>query len=107
MMPRSLAAAVAALVLAAGVAGTAEDTYLLQSRGKNYPADIDEWRKGEQRGGLKPYPPAPPGTPNPPDPLFHYGGSGTTSFAGPDLGLPFAQWMAKMEAQRPAIDKAA
>jgi hypothetical protein len=104
---RCLASAIVALLVAAGVALAADDTYLLQSRGKNHPADIDEWRKGEQRGGLKPYPPAPPGTPNPPDPLFHYGGSGATSFGGPDLGMPFASWMARMQAQRSGVDKAA
>jgi len=104
---RFLAPAIALLLVTAGSVRGAPDEYLLQSRGKNHPADIDEWRKGEQRGGLKPYPPAPPGTPNPPDALFHYGGSGATSFGGPDLGMPFAQWMAKMRAQRPAVDQAA
>jgi hypothetical protein len=87
--------------------GAAQDTYLKQSRGKNHPADIDEWRRGEERGGLKAYPPAPPGTPNPPGGLFQFGGSGATSFSGPDLGMPFAEWKRKMEEQRPAVDKAA
>jgi hypothetical protein len=77
--------------------GAAEDTYLKQSRGKNHPADIDAWRKGEERGGLKAYPPAPPGTPNPPGGLFQFGGSGATSFSGPDLGMPFAEWKRKTE----------
>ena len=105
-MIRFLVPAIAFLLLVQCVA-RADDLFLKQSRGKNHPADIDEWRKGEQRGDLKPFPPAPPGTPNPPDPLFRYGGSGATSFAGPDLGMPFAQWKAKMEAQRSAVDKAA
>jgi len=33
-----------------------KDTYLQQSPGANTPRDIDEWRKGESRGGLVPYP---------------------------------------------------
>ena len=39
----------------------AAQTYLQQSPGPGNPGDIDEWRKGEQRGELKPS----PGTPNP------------------------------------------
>ncbi len=83
------------------------DGHLLQSPGANYPNDIDVWRKGEQRGDLKAYPAAPPGTANPPGGLPQFGGSGTTSFGGPDIGMPFAEWKARMEAQRPAVDKAA
>jgi hypothetical protein len=85
----------------------ADDLFLKQSRGANGPADIDEWRKGEKRGDLKAYPDAPPGTPNPPGGPWRYGGSGRTSFAGPDLGMPFAQFRGAMERQRPQIDRAA
>ena len=81
--------------------------YLQQSPGVNTPKDIDEWRKGESRGGLAPFPAAPPGTPNPPGGLYHFGGSGTTSFGSPDLGKPFAVFKELMEKQRPAVDKAA
>src|ERR1051326_8428033 len=88
-------------------ARAADDTFLKQSRGKNHPADIDEWRRGEERGGLKPYPPAPPGTPNPPGGIFQFGGSSGSSFGSPDLGMPFATWRAKMEKQRPSVDKTA
>jgi len=81
--------------------------FLEQSRGVDNPADIDTWRQGEQRGGLAPYPPAPPGVPNPPGGLFQFGGGGRTSFGSPDLGMPFNEWRAKMEQQRPAVDRAA
>jgi hypothetical protein len=53
-----------------------EDTFLKQSRGVNHPRDIDEWRKKENRNGLKPYPAAPAGTPNPDGGLPQFGGSG-------------------------------
>ena len=65
-----------------------EDTFLRQSRGANHPKDIDEWRKGEKRNGLKPYPNAPPGTPNPAGGLSQFGGGSPSSFSGPDLGMP-------------------
>jgi hypothetical protein len=80
---------------------------LLQSPGFGQPYDLNEWRRGEQRGALKPYPPATPGTPNPAGGLFQFGGSDVTSFGQPTLSLPFAAWMAKMKEQRPAIDAAA
>ena len=84
-----------------------KDSYLQQSPGVNTPKDIDEWRKGENRGGLAPYPNAPPGTPNPPGGLYQFGGSGSTSYGGPELGKPFAEFKELMEKQRPAVDKAA
>lgn len=84
-----------------------DELFLRQSRGVNHPHDIDEWRKHEHRDGLKPYPPAPAGAPNPSDPLYRYGGSGSTSFSGPDLGEPFATFRARMLKQRPAVDRAA
>ncbi|MFI5288488.1 MAG: cytochrome C, partial [Polyangia bacterium] len=83
------------------------DLFLKQSPGAKNQKDLDEWRKHEDRHGLKPYPACPPGRANPADPLYRYGGSGPTSFAGPDLGMPFSVWMAKMRAQRPAVDRAA
>ncbi len=84
-----------------------KDSYLQQSPGANTPNDIDEWRKGENRSGLAPFPAAPPGTPNPPGGLYRFGGGGTTSFGSPDLGKPFAVFKELMEKQRPAVDKAA
>ncbi|MDB4965930.1 MAG: snr1 [Myxococcales bacterium] len=101
------------LVMAAAVPAHAnpakadEDTFLRQSRGVNQPRDMDEWRKGEKRGGLKPYPAAPAGTPNPAGGLPQFGGSGSTSFSGPDLGEPFASFRARMQKQRAAVDRAA
>ena len=83
------------------------DEFLKQSRGVNDPKNLDEWRKKDARGGLKPYPPAPAGTPNPAGGLQQFGGSGTTSFSGPDLPIPFAEFRAKMEKQRASVDKAA
>jgi cytochrome c peroxidase len=100
--------AVLALGLGASSARAQEfDTFLKQSRGANHPRDIDEWRKGEKRGGLKPYPNAPAGTPNPEGGLPQFGGSGSTSFGGPDLGMPFSVFRDKMKQQRLAVDKAA
>jgi hypothetical protein len=108
-MTLRLLATVAALLLArvALAADPATGGFLEQSRGANHPADIDAWRRQEQLDGLKPYPPAPPGVPNPPGGLFQFGGSGATSFGSPDLGVPFADWMAKMVAQRAEVDRAA
>jgi cytochrome c peroxidase len=94
------------LVLSVTIAH-ADDLFLKQSKGVNHPSNIDEWRKKENRGGLKPYPNAPAGQPNPSDGLWHYGGSAWTSFSGPDLTTPFAEFRAKMEKQRPSVDKQA
>ncbi len=80
---------------------------LLQSPGFSNPPDLDAWRGLEQRDGLAPYPPAPPGVPNPPGGLFRFGGSGGTSFGGPDLGVPFTEWRSSMTRQRAAVDAAA
>src|SRR5258705_3676394 len=80
------------------VAGAHEnEDFLKQSRGANNPKSIDEWRKGEKRGGLKAYPPAPPGTPNPAGGLWQFGGGSASSYGGPDLGMPFSEGKAKME----------
>ncbi len=98
------------ITLMASVGARAADPpqgFLLQSPGNNQPHDIDEWRKDEQRGSLKPYPAAPPGTTNPAGGLSQFGGSASSSFGSPDLGMPFVEWKKKMEAQRPAVDKAA
>jgi len=84
-----------------------KDQYLQQSRGVNSPKDIDEWRKDEKRNGLKPYPAAAPGDPNPTGGLYLFGGGGISSFSGPDLGMPFAVFRARMEKQRPVVDRAA
>ena len=104
----ALRRSVAVLLVAwSAYAVAADDLFLKQSPGKNNPVDIDQWRRGEDRHGLKPYPPAPPGTPNPPGGLFQFGGSGATSFGSPDLGMPFSEWRSKMQKQRPAVDRAA
>ncbi len=98
------------LLLASGTPALAGDTgelYLEQSRGVGDPDDLDAWRKGEQRGGLKPYPEVAPGTPNPADGLHRYGGGSRNSFGMPVVDMPFADWMAKMSRQRPAVDRAA
>ncbi|HWE27231.1 MAG TPA: hypothetical protein VHB97_04475, partial [Polyangia bacterium] len=85
-----------------------EDMFLKQSHGVNDPRDLDEWRKKENRSGLKPYPGAPAGTPNPSGGLPQFGGSGSTSFSGPDLGgEPFASFRARMLKQKPSVDRAA
>jgi cytochrome c peroxidase len=96
-------------VLATSSLGRAadEDTFLKQSRGVNHPKDIDEWRREEKRSGLRPYPNAPAGTPNPAGGLPQFGGSGSTSFGGPDLSGSFSEFRARMSRQRPQVDKAA
>ncbi|MDX2268156.1 MAG: hypothetical protein NW208_08620 [Bryobacter sp.] len=80
---------------------------LQQSPGANAPKDIQEWRKGEQKGKLRAYPKHPPGTPNPAGGLWRYGGSGPDSFASPTLPVPFAEWAARLRQQRPETDRAA
>ena len=45
------------------------------------------------------------GTPNPAGGLPQFGGSGATSFSGPDLGEPFASFRARMLKQQPAVDQ--
>jgi len=94
--------AIAAMTIVA-VSGAAQ-SYLQQSQPANDPKDINTWRQGETRNGLKPYPPAPPGTPNPPGGLWQYGGGSDSSFAPPTLGEPFAKFREKMAAQRAKID---
>ena len=82
--------------------------YLQQSPGAGDPADLDRWRSGDRlEGGLTPYPPAPPGTPNPAQPLFTFGGRGGTTFGSVNLGMPFAEWKQRMQAQRAAVDATA
>ena len=103
---RQLAATAIAFVAAAPWA-RADDQFLKQSRGVGQPADMDEWRAHEERSGLKPYPAAPPGTPNPKGGLPQFGGSSKSSFGSTDLNEPFAQFRARMEKQRPAVDRAA
>lgn len=108
---RSLAAlslaSLCALAASGDAGAQAKQEYLQQSPGVNEPQDLDAWRDGEDVAPLAPYPPAPPGTPNPPKPLYHYGGHQGTSYASPDLGMPFATWLAAMKAQRPSVDAAA
>jgi cytochrome c peroxidase len=110
-MSRYSALAILAFALGLGTIGGAEPAkdslYLKQSHGVDDPADLDEWRKSEERGGLRAYPRVAPGTPNPPGGVSQFGGSGPTSFGSVDLDEPFAAFRARMEAQRPAIDHAA
>jgi cytochrome c peroxidase len=106
MIRAGFTAAVLALSLPALADGPASG-YLEQSPGANDPKDLDAWKKGEQRGGLEPYPTAPPGTPNPPGGLSKHGGGSASSFGHVDLGMPFAEWVAKNKKQRPAVDAAA
>jgi hypothetical protein len=56
---------------------------LKQSRGVNHPRDMDEWRKQENRGGLKPYPSAPAGMPNPAGGIPQFGGSAAILLLAP------------------------
>jgi hypothetical protein len=102
------ALAAALFISAAGEAARADDTYLRQSKAANNPKDIDEWRKQTKLPDrLEPYPDAPPGKPNPPGGLPQFGGGASSSFGRVDLGMPFAEWKAKMSKQRPEVDKAA
>ena len=107
----AVAAAFASLVglwlVRAQTAQKPDDLFLKQSHGKNDPKDLDEWRKQESRGGLKPYPNVRPGTPNSPGGAHQFGGSAASSFGGPDLDVPFSEFFATMSAQRPAVDRTA
>ena len=99
--------AIVAVIVISHAALAASDGPLHQSPGYGNPSDIDVWRQQEERGGLPAYPSAPPGAPNPPGGLFQFGGGGRSSFASPDLGMPFADWKANMTQQRPQVDRAA
>jgi cytochrome c peroxidase len=106
-MKKMLAAVVVTSCLFLSADGPPAGDYLRQSRGVNDPNDLDEWRKHEERSGLKPYPPAAPGAPNPAGGLSQFGGSGRTSFSGPDLPSTFAEFRESMKRQRQAVDLAA
>jgi len=97
--------------LIAGVAFpvAAQDSsgYLRQEPGKNTPEDISEWRGNEERGGLKPYPDERAADPNPIGGVSQFGGRGSESFSSPSLGMPFAEWAAKLRAMRPEVDRTA
>jgi len=107
--PIGLALTIAVITVLQPHAGRCEDPpgYLLQSPGAAEPADLDAWRAGDRHEGLAPYPPHPPGTPNPKEPLFRFGGRAGTTFGSPNLGMPFADWQKRMQAQRAAVDAAA
>jgi cytochrome c peroxidase len=112
MVLRGAWAFVMSLVITVGVAaaiGYAADRsgFLQQSPGAADPPDLDAWRAGENLGDLAPYPPHPPGTPNPAEPLFRFGGRQGATFGSPNLGMPFAEWRRRMEAQRASVDAAA
>jgi cytochrome c peroxidase len=108
LLPTLLLVTLGAPLAAPGdAAAQAKQEYLQQSPGVNEPEDLDVWLDAEDVAPLEPYPPAPPGTPNPPKPLYRYGGHQGTSYATPDLGMPFARWLAAMKAQRPSVDAAA
>lgn len=90
------------------IAAGAAEPRLLQSAGVNQPTDMDAWRQQALTPkDLRPYLKAPPGTPNPAGGIYLLGGGGRTSFAGPDLDMPFAQWLRSQSAQRPRVDEAA
>ena len=99
----SIAAALA-LVLATGPlaaqdqrpAGSAPDTYLLQSRGAG-PED------GAARAfGLLPYPATGPGVRSPFD-LWRYAGRGRSSWDLPELDRPFDEWREFHRRQKPEL----
>jgi cytochrome c peroxidase len=107
MRARVLLTTMLAAVLCAPAPTLAAGDVLLQSRGYRHPADLDAWRRQEERGGLERYPDAPPGTRNPPGGLSRFGGSGPSTFGNVELGMPFADWKARMERQRAEVDRAA
>jgi hypothetical protein len=99
--------AVVALSAAAHGQPQPEKSYLGQSPGANSPKDIDVWRASERLENLKPYPRVKPGDLNPKGGVSQFGGTGASSFASPDLGMPFTEWRQRMTAQRPVVDAAA
>ena len=115
--PPRLARALAGAAAAAGVAwlafglaaGAAEpdasgDEALKQSPGataSDRPAD-DYGLGPNAAGKLRPYPPGKPGDPTPLD-LHLYSGRGASSWGSPDLGMPWAEWLAAMRKQKPIL----
>ena len=104
---RSLSLLTLAASLAASASAADQSGYLQQAPGKSSPDDMQEWRKAEDRQGLKPYPVVAPGTPNPAGGVSLFGGRAAESFSSPRLGMPFAEWAAKLRAMRPEVDRAA
>ena len=86
----------------------AAEPYLQQSPGVNNPADVPAWRQRALTAkDLLPYPKAAAGTPNPRGGMAQFGGAGASSYSGPDLAMPFADWLKTQSAQRPQVDRAA
>jgi len=86
------------MVLTAG-----EELHLLQSPPAKAQRAPSDYGLGEHHASkLRPYPPAAKGDPTPLD-LWRYAGRGASSWTSPQLGMPFAQWLAKHEAQKPQV----
>ncbi len=86
------------MVLTAG-----EELHLLQSPPAKAQRAPSDYGLGEHHASkLRPYPPASKGDPTPLD-LWRYAGRGASSWTSPQLGMPFAQWLAKHAAQKPQL----
>jgi len=80
-----------------------EELHLLQSPpAKAQRAPSDYGLGAHHASRLRPYPPASKGDPTPLD-LWRYAGRGASSWTSPQLGMPFAQWLAKHDAQKPQL----
>jgi cytochrome c peroxidase len=86
----------------------AEETLrqLLQSPAARAQRAPTDYGLGESHiSRLQPYPPGGPGTRTPFD-LWRYGGRGDSSWKAPVLGMPWADWRAMCEAQKPNLMEA-
>ncbi len=76
--------------------------FLLQTPGANHPADIDDWRKQDTLGDLKPYPAAQPAGQS----LALWWPRRLVVLRA-SLGMPFVEFRQKMARQRRSVDNAA
>jgi cytochrome c peroxidase len=77
--------------------------HLLQSPpAKSDRPESDQGLGRHHASRLKPYPLLKPGEPTPLD-LWRHGGGGGSSFGSPDLGMPFADWLALHREQKPRV----
>jgi cytochrome c peroxidase len=79
------------------------DTYLLQSPGASVDRNGNDFGLGDGHvSKLKPYPPERPGARTPFD-LWRYAGRGPSSWGSPNLHMPWDEWLAMCQKQKPVL----
>ncbi|HKQ96359.1 MAG TPA: cytochrome C [Candidatus Polarisedimenticolia bacterium] len=79
------------------------DDYLKQTPAATADRPADDYGLGPNAGSkLPPYPPGAEGDPTPLD-LYKYAGRGASSWGSPNLKMSFADWLAAMQKQKPAL----